>query len=105
MNGTLALHSDTSIFATSQNNCEGTGGYKDIQAGTAVTVRDEKGTVIATTQLGPGTYDPSSHTCSFKFRVIDLDDHPFYQVEVSHRGAITESKEEVSRGVEITLGS
>jgi hypothetical protein len=87
--------------------CVGYGGYSDINQGAQVTIRDEKGTVVGAGQLGAGTLDVSSKPplCQFTWSVKDVPrGHSYYQLEVSHRGAL-ELKEEQLRGVVLsTLG-
>ena len=83
------------------------GGYSDIHPGTSVTVRDEAGKILATTTLGAGHYE-SAEGCVYGFEVADLPDAKFYQVEVSHRGEITYSEDELNASgwnVALELGS
>jgi hypothetical protein len=70
------------------------GGHDDIVAGARVTVRDGKGTVLATTVLTGGT--PSTTGCTFAFRT-HVPDADFYQVGVGHRGALTFSRDELDK--------
>ena len=69
--------------------CEGTGGYADISPGAQVTLKDGDGKVLGTTQLQMGSGSTSS--CTFKFSIDSVPEVPFYSLEVSHRGAITDS--------------
>jgi hypothetical protein len=105
LEGKLSLF-DTK-FGTSIGSCTGEGGYDDIRAGAAVIVKDESGKVLATGSLGSGKItDPA--TCEFSFSLADVPDAKFYQIEVSHRGALTYSRDDLDkRGwkVEFTLGS
>lgn len=77
--------------------CEGSGGYDDITEGTAVTVYDAAGTVVATGQLGDSTL--SSGTCTFEVAVEDVPrGQDFYKVEISHRGTVQLSGDEAEAG-------
>ncbi|MEU6803876.1 hypothetical protein [Streptomyces neyagawaensis] len=78
--------------------CEGSGGYDDITEGTAVTVYDAAGTVVATGRLGDSTL--SSGTCTFEVAVEDVPrGEDFYKVEVSHRGTVQLSGDEAEAGL------
>jgi hypothetical protein len=45
------------FLADETGTCSGTGGYSDMNAGTAVTVADGTGRVVATGSLGSGASD------------------------------------------------
>ncbi|MBD0838202.1 hypothetical protein ICC28_05735 [Streptomyces sp. TRM68416] len=78
--------------------CQGGDGYDDIFEGTAVTVYDGAGTVIATGQLGESTLE-SDGTCTFEVSVGDVPaGKGFYKVEVSHRGTVQLSEAEAEAG-------
>jgi len=101
--GTFTLY-DTDLGGSS-SNCYGTGGYSDITAGLAVTVRSGDGTVIATGNLGTGT--GGSTYCDFLLAVGDVPKEDFYSIEVGHRGELTYSFDEMVRRdwtVALTLG-
>jgi len=86
--------------------CTGHGGYDDIYAGTAVTVKDENSKILATGSLGGGTA-PDRFSCSFPFKISNLPEAKFYQVEISHRGAVTYSREDLDRrgwAIQLSLG-
>lgn len=86
------------------DQCSGSGGYDDIRKGASVTVYDATGKVVGTGELSGSTYAESG--CTWYFQVSVPDGHDFYQVEVSHRGKITVSREEAKTGkVAVTLGS
>jgi hypothetical protein len=70
------------------------GGYDDIHTGTQVTVTDEAGTLIGTSQLTGGKLSLSG--CRFTYRIIDLPEARFYKIEVSHRGGLTHSFAEMT---------
>jgi len=90
------------------------GGYDDISEGTAVTVKDEKGTLIGAGALGPGARVlvsanvPNLHNCVYPIEVVDVKDAAFFQVEVSRRGAVSYPKAVMAAAgwaVHPTLGS
>ncbi|MFJ7181081.1 hypothetical protein ACIQXA_32880 [Streptomyces massasporeus] len=77
--------------------CEGSGGYDDITEGTAVTVYDAAGTVVATGQLEDSKMN--SGTCTFEVAVEDVPrGQDFYKVEISHRGTVQLSGDEAEAG-------
>lgn len=94
---------------TSGEECYGTGGYDDIGEGSSVTIRDGRDAIIATGSLGGGTggeayLDDSTVSCNLSFSVADVPDVDFYQIEVSHRGALSYSKADmVSKGWSVDL--
>jgi hypothetical protein len=91
--------------------CQGTGGFEDIRAGTSVVIHDSAGKIVATGQLdeGAGSDLATSQialTCRFPFSVQDVPRQKFYGVEVSHRGIVRFSAEQVADGpVALSLGS
>jgi hypothetical protein len=67
-------------------------------AGTAVTVYDSSGAVVAVSQLGRGSGSYSSG-CRFSFSVPDVPTgERFYQVEISHRGKMNLTADEAEAG-------
>jgi hypothetical protein len=70
------------------------GGYDDISAGTQVTVTDEGGTLIGTGQLTGGKLSMSG--CRFTYRITTVPEARFYKIEVSHRGGLTYSFDEMT---------
>lgn len=89
--------------------CSGSGGENDIVQGAAVTVYDAGGKVVGSGSLGSGRYasEDSTAPCLFPFSVPNVPGgSKFYQVEVSHRGKVTFSADEVKAGkVGMSLGS
>jgi len=88
--------------------CSGKDGYSDIAAGAQVLVKDGSGDIIASGRLGQGEgalVDPAdkdarwstfvSYYCEFPFVIEDVATVDFYTVEVSHRGGLTNTREEL----------
>jgi hypothetical protein len=77
--GTFALADRQFWIAGEARACAGTGLYGDVGEGTPVSVRDERGAVIAETTLGAGhsTYD----ACVFDF-TVELPPAHAYTIEV-----------------------
>jgi hypothetical protein len=103
--GTLYLFdANASVGGTWKDgqSCYGQDGYSDIGPGTQVTVRNEGGVLIGTTTLGAGSVQPwpevgpQAKRCVFPFTFGSVPDAGFYGFEVSHRGEIQESREELS---------
>ncbi|GAA1881710.1 hypothetical protein GCM10009836_73730 [Pseudonocardia ailaonensis] len=105
--GTFEL-TDTGYLGSSfrtGSSCTGSGGYRDIGAGTGVTVYDASGAIVGTGRLSTGRATSSS-TCEFTFTVPDVPTGgDFYQVEISHRGKVTVDADELANGPALTLGS
>ena len=92
LNGHLQLV-DSDIRG-SNSNCYGTGGYSDIRSSMAVTVKDEKGNIIGTSNTGSG-YRPNNEysgiSCIFDFEVTNIPKSDFYSVEIGRRGQVNYS--------------
>ena len=74
-------------------------GYRDIRAGTPVTVKDGSGAVVARATLGEGTLRVtvlSRQDCVYSFSLA-LPDRGAYLVEVGRRGAVTFSRQDLQR--------
>lgn len=69
------------------------GGYDDIVAGAQVVVQDGAGSVLATSSLTGGRVNVKG--CTFVFSV-DVPDADFYQVTVTHRGALIYSRSDLT---------
>ncbi|MCM1942693.1 hypothetical protein NC239_31265 [Streptomyces sp. G3] len=84
--------------------CSGTGGYSDIDFGTQVNVTDAAGTLVAVGSLGLG--EKTELGCEFPFTVDDITPgSKFYTVEVSHRGGLTQTEDQLhAGGLAFTLG-
>jgi hypothetical protein len=91
----------TEDFDTS--SCEGTGGYSDMTPGTAVTVADSTGNVVATGALGEGR--DLGTGCDLTFDVPGVPAGlSEYVVTVSHRGSQVYSYQRAQQPIELTLG-
>lgn len=116
LSGSMTLFSDTGGVVVNGfpsnpdqalgRQCWGSSGYDDIDAGADVTVTDESGTVIAVGALGPGevvsfragnflTDFEDAVRCEFEFMINDVPDAKFYGVEVSDRGELRYSRDEL----------
>lgn len=106
--GTFTLNQDDDANR-GNGQCQGTGGYSDIRAGLDVVVKNEAGTIVATSELhdGPTAYDSSTRgRCIFEISV-SVPDASFYSIEVGSRGELTYSRDDMeSMGwvVGFTLG-
>jgi hypothetical protein len=105
LSGTVSLRTDdiTTSGLPSDFACAGKGGYNDLRPGTAVTVSDETGTLLA-----KGTLDSSfgeKTWCVFAFDVQDVPSGAkFYKVQVSHRDEMSYTEQEARGRIEISLG-
>ncbi|WP_207545588.1 hypothetical protein [Mycolicibacterium fortuitum] len=102
LSGTLTLNGgDFSVMTGS--NCRGVRGYSDIGPGTAVTVSDEEGTLLAKGSLDIGYGE--SGWCSLPFHITDVPGGKhFYKVEVAHRGEVSYTEAEAKASVHLQLG-
>lgn len=87
----------------SGSSCIGGGGYSDIGPGTQVTVKNGKGDVLTTTELGPGEGGRFMCTFPFTFEVTEGEDR--YIVSVGRRGELSFSFGDLkANGVSLVLG-
>lgn len=90
--------------------CAVDGGHADIRAGAQVVVTDASGETLALGRLGGGTLqlpDPGvwgTRSCAFPFTVQAPGGHAFYGVEVTHRGVLRYTDEQLRRPLEMSLG-
>lgn len=92
------------IGANPDGTCDGMNGYHDIDQGTQVNIYDSAGKIVATGNLETGEGD--AYQCSFNFSISDVPrGSKFYQIEVSHRGKITETADAMLQPVRLTLGN
>lgn len=103
---TFTLEGSLTLVDTygSGSSCATFGGYSDIAPGADVTIRDAEGTVVASGALQSGRY--SGAGCRFPFAISDVPSgSAFYHVEVTHRGLVTFTAEELAAGgAHLTLG-
>lgn len=109
LHGTITLTSSSGV-SHSGTKCNGTGGYDDLTGGAPVTVKNENGSVIATGSLDEGVSDTTYPTvsCHFSFTIPNLPDAKFYSIEVTHRGALTYSQDQLKSKdwkVDLSIGS
>jgi hypothetical protein len=96
---------DRAVVGTDCSRGYPTTGYDDIRSGAPVTVSNENGTTIAVGTLGPGRVSKSLR-CVFIFSV-SVPKAKFYRFEVSHRGQVQKSFDEMKADgwiVSLTLG-
>lgn len=103
--GTFVLHDNIGMggIASDGTACQGANGYDDVNAGTAVTVKNGKAEILAATTLGPGTSGTSN--CTFTFTVPLTEGQDRYVLSVGRRGEFSYTFEQlVAKGIQITLG-
>lgn len=99
--GAQIVHPDGSADLS----CSTTSGFSDIRLGAQVRVTDESGTLLGTTELSVGTRQEDR--CVLPFTVKVPGGKSFYQFEVSHRGLVSFSADDLKRQggrVELTVG-
>lgn len=88
---------------TDDSSCMGTGGYSDMTPGTAVTVADSTGKIVATGALGQGL--DTGGGCQISFDVPGVPTHlSEYVVTVSHRGSQVLTPAQAFQPLDLTLG-
>lgn len=101
---TYSSYSSPRPISFSGDSCRGTGGYSDLGLGTGVTIRDPDGTIVGAGEItGSAALEPM---CELSFTVSDVPsgEGP-YTVEVSHRGEVTVTEQELAGGgAALTIG-
>jgi hypothetical protein len=118
LHGEITIENDyPSDITDAGGGCRGTGGYSDMTPGTAVTVADPTGQVVATGRITTGRANvtqrawgdssvPYLTACSLLFEVSGVPDGlASYSLTISHRGTRVLSPAEAHASVELTLGS
>jgi hypothetical protein len=105
--GSITLY-DSDNSADADSSCSGSGGYDDLDSGGSVTVTDEHGDVIGSSNLKPGTGDEIGG-CVFKFSVSGVRDAKFYTVSAGNndRGGPRYSKHDMESAdwnVDLSIG-
>jgi hypothetical protein len=98
--GYLSLQ-DSAVFVGKM--CQGAGGYTDLVEGTPVVVRDGDGQVIGTGHFGSGKGAGGAKAgavnapwaCVFPFTVKHVPDADTYSFQVSHRGGVVYTHDEL----------
>lgn len=106
LTGTLQLNSDsiTTSGLPIGYKCAGEGGYTDIGPGTALTVSDETGKLLAKGAI-ESSYGQSG-ACTLTFKIYNVPGGAtFYKVEVSHRGQMSYTEAEAKAGIDLSLGN
>ncbi|MDV3123580.1 DUF732 domain-containing protein [Mycobacterium sp. 21AC1] len=103
--GVFILHDSIGSDAITSDgtSCTGASGYSDIGPDTLVTVKNDKGEVLATAPLGEGKGDAATCTFSFSFSITEGQDR--YVVSIGHRGEFMYHFEQLqAQGVQAHLG-
>lgn len=108
--GTMSLKDSAFGGLTSGTACTGSdagSGYGDINQGAQVTVSNNSGSILALSSLDAGSADGSGN-CVFNFTVQSVPYSSFYQIEVTHRGNVDYSYQQLSSqgfSMGMTLGN
>jgi hypothetical protein len=98
ISGTITLTGTDNAFGYS-GTCAGKRGYEDITEGGSVTLKNETGEVIGSAALDSGAYTETAgypyRKCVLHFSFANVKRAKFYGVEVTHRGVITKTYEEL----------
>jgi hypothetical protein len=106
--GSFTLNDESPSYYTpaievSGTSCRGAGGYSDIRPGTQVTVKNSRGDVLATAELGEG--EGGRYLCTFPFEFEITEGEDRYVVAVGRRGELSYQFGELkARGVSLVLG-
>ncbi|MER7131358.1 hypothetical protein [Streptosporangium saharense] len=106
--GTMSVPGSSLIGGLDSNPkpCVTTGGYSDIREGAQVVITDEASKTIALGSLEAGKPDSQNPArCVFPFSVQNVPaGRPFYGIEVSHRGRLQYTAEQIAMSLQLTLG-
>ncbi|WP_326644568.1 hypothetical protein OIE67_25690 [Nonomuraea fuscirosea] len=100
----LVRGSSPQVLTENELACTTGGGYDDIRQGAQVVVTDAAGKTIALGQLGAGGWKRDVG-CSFLFTVPEVPaGEKFYGIEVSHRGRVQYTAEQMTTPIELSIG-
>ncbi len=98
-------------YGTNTSNCRGAsgGGHSDLRPGAQVVIKDASGTIVATGRItddGKSFGSGSNITrCILPFKVEDVPaGHDFYSIEVTRRGAVTYTADEIREPMSLQIG-
>ena len=95
---------DKPNYVASKDNCWGQGGYSDIQEGAAVTVYGGAGQILGVGSLGAGM--PIEKVgCIYSTTIEVSGGEKFYSMEVTHRGELRASADEIEDGKLVVSGT
>lgn len=104
VNGSITLNGESSFLAL-DSGCQGTEGYDDITAGAQVVIADASGKTLGIGQLDAGSVTGDGSGCALPFAINHIPIGPkFYQVTVSHRGAVQFASAQMHSAVALTIG-
>ncbi|MFF0245027.1 hypothetical protein ACWEU6_37065 [Streptosporangium sandarakinum] len=95
--------------STSQT-CRTAGGYTDIKEGAQVVITDAASRTIALGALEAGEFEMpngswAARRCVFPFSLSNVPaGQKFYGIEVSHRGRLQYTAEQITNSLQLTLG-
>lgn len=104
------------VYDLNLKTCEGRKGFVDINEGASVSIYNESGKLIATSNLEAGRFNSVSLTtpdivivegCTFPWKAVLTEESKFYQVEIGRRGRVNYSSEQLKASgfrVEIGIG-
>ncbi|MDP9692693.1 UNVERIFIED_ORG: hypothetical protein J2X79_000222 [Arthrobacter globiformis] len=110
--GTLTVESTTSIqrdivnvFDDSENNCQPTGGYKDLAIDTKVVITGNGGSPVAVGRIKNGKQSAKPKNCVLTWEVAGVPaGHFSYTVMFGHRPPVELSETELRSGYDATIG-
>lgn len=102
--GTITLGPDgVTQSSLAGGECDGSSGYDDITPGAQV-ILSADGKTVGKGELEEAKYDDGY--CVFPFEVTGVaGGSDFYSVEISHRGEMEYTQDELEEGVSLSLGS
>ena len=102
--GSLLLRQPVTRAMTMGEPCSGSDAFSDIDAGTAVVVRDGKGKKVAAGKLGAGKLDTDNKWCKFAFTVGDIPGSDgLYTIEVAQLGEVSFKRAD-AQAIEMAFG-
>lgn len=109
--GTLTVESTSiqrdivNVFDNSDNNCQPTGGYKDLALDTAVVVTGNGGRPVATGRIKNGKQSAKPANCVLTWEVFDVPSGEYsYTLNFGHRDPIKLTEQELRDGYKGSIG-
>lgn len=105
VNGQMVLQDPSGFTSdgTTGDQCDGSGGYNDIDQGAEVVIADDRGTTLTITTLDAGTVQTDGN-CQFPFTASVPAGKGYYGITVTHRGTVKFPESDMS-APQLALGS
>ncbi|SER23086.1 hypothetical protein [Arthrobacter sp. OV608] len=103
----LSINRDLhNVFDKSNDNCNPTGGYKDLAIDSEVEITGNGGSLVGTGRVKNGKQSATPKNCVLTWEVAEVPAGEYiYTIQFGHRPPVEVSEDELRAGYEATIGS